>query len=334
MLFRMSKYFLWLLVFLAILVLTLWGILALWYRTPFEGLFRIGLCAAFGLTGLWAAMAPFLKNRLRAVTAFALCFALLTAWWITLQPPSEGNWSPDVARQTTGQIVNDTLQLSNVRNFRWHDDGSYEEKWESQTYDLNMLATTDLFLSYWAGPEMAHFVLSFGFTDGRYLAWSIEVRRQLNGGFSPVADAFKTNSLVILAATELDVIALRTNVRKEDVRLFRLGTDPDVARKLLEEYVRDANQLAIEPQWYNSISTNCTTVVVKMLRAIGSGPSFDWRFIANGYLPEYGYEHGSLNTDYSIEELRELGSVSSKGQAHGMKPKFSEAIRLGVPLSR
>src|SRR5947209_4314449 len=54
------------------------------------------------------------------------------------------------------------------------------------------LASLDLFLSYWAGPEMAHLIMSFGFDDGQELAWTIEVRREKNGQYSPVADAFKS----------------------------------------------------------------------------------------------------------------------------------------------
>ena len=52
-----------------------------------------------------------------------------------------------------------------------------------------------MFLSDWAGPEMAHVILSFGFEDGEYLAWSIEVRRSKGGAFSPVADLFKSHPL-------------------------------------------------------------------------------------------------------------------------------------------
>lgn len=316
---------------LAIIGITAWGVMALWYRLPFDDLARNILCGLFGLTGLFTLAALVWRRRARNFLPFLLAVVLLMSWWSTLHPPSDREWSPEVARQVTGQINGDILTLDGVRDFQWRSDGSFDENWEVKTYDLSQLVTTDLFLSYWAGPEMAHFILSFGFADGRFLAWSIEVKRQKNGGFSPIADMFKENTIAIVAATELDVIGLRTNIRKENVQLFRLRTDPNDARKLLQEYVRDANILAKEPHWYNSITTNCTTVVLKMLNAIGNGIPFDWRIIVNGYLPEYGYERGSVNTGYSIEELRELGSVSPKGQAFGLRPGFSDAIRQGVP---
>jgi uncharacterized protein DUF4105 len=46
---------------------------------------------------------------------------------------------------------------------------------------------------------------------------------------------------------------VRTNVRDEDVRIYRLRMPPPQARALLLEYVAEANDLARTPR-----STNCT----------------------------------------------------------------------------
>jgi uncharacterized protein (DUF2147 family) len=122
------------------------------------------------------------------------------------------------------------------------------------------------------GPaqKMAHTIMSFGFEGGEYLAWSIEVRRLKSGEYSPIADLFKNDPLVIMAADERDVVRLRTNIRHEDVELYRLRASPEMARTLLLEYVADANGLVDTPQFYNSLTTNCTTTIVKMLRVASS----------------------------------------------------------------
>lgn len=328
---RILRYCLVAILILLVGIATVWGALALWFRLPGPETQRLIVSCGFGLLGLGMLIMLFTPNRVRAVAVFSLVFAGLLGWWSTIIPPTNGNWSPDVARQVTGKIDDDTLTLTNVREFEWRSDTDFTEKWTTRSFDLSELQTLDMFLSYWAGPEMAHFVMSFGFANGDYLAWSVEVRREIGGGFRPVADAFKTNTLVIMATVEQDVVGVRSNIRGEDVQLYRLSTPPEIARRLLEEYVRDANALSKKPEFYNSLTTNCTTVVLKMISAIGDALPMDWRLLANGYLPDYAYERGTLDTRLPLEEIRALSHIEGRAQAAGLGSGFSGAIRVGVP---
>ena len=220
-----------------IVPLSAWSALALWFRLPGPEALRAAAAIVFAILGLITIAALFFRRGRIALVVFALAFGGLLAWWSTIKPPLDGDWAPDVARQTTGSIEGDILTLSDVRDFDWRTDNDFTEKWSKRTYDLSKLKTLDLFLAYWAGPEMAHVIMSFGFEDGDHIAWSVEVRREKTGEFSPIADAFKSHTLVYLATTERDTVRLRTNVRGEDVRLYRLNTPPDQARALLNEYV-------------------------------------------------------------------------------------------------
>ncbi len=223
------------------------------------------------------------------------------------------------------------MTLSHVRNFDWRSETDATEHWEKRSYDLSKLKTLDLFLAYWAGPEMAHVIMSFGFENGDYLAWSVEVRREKGGEFSPVADAFRTHTIIYLATTERDTVRLRTNVRGEDVRLYRLNTPPDAARLLLLQYVAESNELAERPKWYNSITANCATAVFKLVRAAGGTYPWDWRLVVNGFLPGYLYDQGAVDTSIPLEELIERAKISAKAKAAGNSPDFSKLIRVGVP---
>jgi hypothetical protein len=178
---------------------------------------------------------------------------------------------------------------------------------------------------------MAHVIMSFGFEDGDQLAWSVEVRRERNGEFSPIADAFKSHTLVYLATTERDSVRLRSNVRGEDVRLYRLNTPPEQARLLLLEYVAESNELAERPKFYNSITANCATVVFKLVRAAGSTLPFDWRLVINGFLPGYLHDHGAVDISIPLEELMERAKISEKARAADQSPDLSRLIRVGVP---
>jgi hypothetical protein len=313
--------------------LTAWSALALWFRLPATEALRGATAIVFAVLGLATIVALFMRRSrsLIALAVFAVAFGGLLAWWSTIKPPLDGDWAPDVARQTTGSIEGDILTLSDVRDFDWRTDTDFTEKWSKRSYDLSKLKTLDLFLAYWAGPEMAHVIMSFGFEDGEHIAWSVEVRREKTGEFSPVADAFKNHTLVYLATTERDSVRLRTNVRGEDVRLYRLNTPPEQARALLREYVVESTELDERPKWYNSITANCATVVFKLVRAAGSGLPFDWRLVVNGFLPGYLYDHGAVVTTMPLSELMERARVSPQAKAADQSPDFSRLIRVGVP---
>jgi len=314
-----------------IVPISAWGALALWFRLPVPEELRAFAAGLFAVLGLAAIAALFVRRSLIALSIFALVFGALLVWWSTIRPPADGDWAPDVARQTTGTIDGDILTLTDLRDFEWRSDSDFTERWSKRSYDLSKLKTLDLFLAYWGGPEMAHVIMSFGFEDGDHIAWSVEVRREKTSKFSPIADAFKSHTLIYLATTERDSVRLRSNVRGEDVRLYRLNTPPEQARVLLAQYVFEATALAAEPKFYNSITANCATVVFKIMRAAGGTFPFDWRLVVNGFLPGYLYDHRVVVTAMPLSELIERARISENARAADLSSDFSRAIRVGVP---
>lgn len=316
---------------LLIAVATLWASLALWYRLPAPTWLRATIAGGFVLAGIFAAAGFFSRWRIAVIAGFVVALLVVIGWWMTILPAAVADWAPDVARQVTGRVDGDQLTLTDVRDFEWRSDSDFTPHWQTRGYDLDKLRTLDLFMSYWSGPLMAHMIVSFGFEDGQQLAWSVEVRRKQGGAFSPIADLFKSNPLVIVAADERDVIGVRSNVRGEDVQLYRLNVSPAGIRMLLLAYVGDANALAAKPEFYNSLTTNCTTAVVKMVRALGDTLPFDWRLVANGYVPDYAYGQRALDMRLPLAELKRLSHIDQKARADGLSPQFSARIRDGVP---
>ena len=55
-----------------------------------------------------------------------------------------------------------------------------------------------------------------------------------------------------------------------------------------------------------------------------------WKILASGYVPEYLYEQGRLETtDLSFPELHERAHVNARAQAADKAADFSQRIRAG-----
>jgi Domain of unknown function (DUF4105) len=315
----------------AVTVATIWVVLALWYRLPAPELLKDVMGGLFVLIGLASILAVFRGLLLWPLAIFVVAFGAVLGWWSTIIPQASADWASEVAQQVTGKRDGDILTLTNVRGFEWRSNADFTGHWSTRTYDLSKLQTLDLFLSYWGSPYMAHVMMSFGFEGGDYLTWSVEVRRRKGGEYSPVADLFKSDPLVIIASEERDVVGVRSNIRGEDVQLYRLRAPTDVARELLLEYVADANRLATVPEFYNSLTTNCATTVVKMMRAVGDRVPLDWQLIVDGYLPGYIYQQGALDNRLPLVQLQALSHIDKRAREAGLSSDYSRLIRVGVP---
>jgi hypothetical protein len=316
---------------LIIIFPAIWGGFALWYQIP-GGQFFKGLCVvlwgAFSvamLTALW-------QGRFAVgVIAFTVALVGLLVWWTRLTPTNDHEWADDLARIATGTADGSRVTVHNVRNFDWRSQTDYTQRWETRSYGLDRLQTADMIMSYWTGRAIAHMLISFGFDDGAHVVFSVEVRRQKTQAFSEIGGFFKEFELSIIAADERDIVRLRTNVRGEDVYLYRLQLPQEAMRSLFLGYVGEANSLVDSPRFYNTITVNCTTLVYQMMKRIVGRLPLDYRLLFSGYLPEYVYRVGGLDQRHSLEELRRRGRLSERARISDRSDSFSADIRRGIP---
>ena len=301
---------------LILLCTGLWGALAIWYRLAPTPPLREILASTLLLLA-FAAVACLVLRRWWGVALYGVCFAVALGWWATLQPSNNRAWAEDVARTTSGIVVGDRLVMHDVRNFVWRSDTDFEPNWETRSYDLNKLTSFDLIMSYWAGEAIAHMIVSFGFSDGQQLAFSIEIRKEKTESYSALAGFFRAYELSFIAADERDVIGVRTNVRGEDVRIYRLRVSPAQARALLLEYVAEANDLAGAPRFYNSLTTNCTTQVFHMVRAVPAGAAIGLPDTARRLCPTIRLRSRRNGRRYSFRSVARPIPHPWQGSQHG-----------------
>ncbi|MBO9356849.1 DUF4105 domain-containing protein [Bordetella petrii] len=315
---------------LVVIAAAAWGALALWVRRPAGVPLTCVLILIWVLVAL-AACVLVGTGRWRGALAFLPPAALLAAWWLTLRPAQDRDWEPSVARLLHGQIEGDVATLHNVRNFAWRGTQDFDARWETRRYRLSAIRSVDMALSYWSHTAIAHTLVSFGFADGDYLVFSVEIRRKKNDRFSELGGFFRQYELSIVAADERDILQVRTNVRGEDGYLYRVHMAPDDMRALFAEYISQANKLVQRPRFYNTLTANCTTLVYRMVNRIVTGLPLDYRLMASGYLPEYLYELGALRGADSMREYRRRGRYTERARDTASPLPYSQRIRAGVP---
>ena len=267
-----------------------------------------------------------------AAVAALLLIALPFAWWHARRPSNTRDWQADVARLATAEVDGDRLTVRNVRNFRYRSRTDFDERWEERRFDLARLDGLDIFFIYWGAPLIAHTIMSWSFADGQHLAISVETRKKKNQQYSAMAAFFRQYELIYVVADESDVIKLRTNVRGEQVYLYRLRTSRAAARALLLDFLEAMNAVAGKPIWYNALVANCTTVIRERVIHSGGKVPFSWRLFANAYLPELLYNRGSFDTSLPFAELKAMSHINGRARAADAGEEFSTVIRSGLPM--
>lgn len=207
------------------------------------------------------------------------CLTIFAVWAGTTPQNNRDDWSPEAERVVRSTVEGDRLELHNLRDFRYASPDSYEARWAETTFDLRELATVDLFVSEISlGGIVGHVMFSFGFTDGRHLVASAEIRRQQGESYGPTRGCFRNYELIYVLGTETDLIDLRLNHRGNPLRLYPIETTAVGRRALLLEILERANALAEEPEFYHTLVNNCTTNLVQHVDALVGDPFITgWR---------------------------------------------------------
>lgn len=266
------------------------------------------------------------------LTVFASFFCLILLWWFALEPSNTRDWQPDVAVLPRAELSGDLITLRNIRNCDYISETEYTVRHYDKTVRLSELRAVDLFQVYWGSKLIAHTMLSFQFGEQDFVCLSIETRKTVGEEYSSLRGFFRQYELTYVLGDERDLVRLRTNYRNEDVYLYRLAFNPDVAGPVFLQYLRHINELYARPQWYNALISNCTTNIRGHARPYTSDARIDWRILVNGFLDEMAYERGMLDTRLPFAELKRISHINARAQALGDDPDFSLRIRDGIPV--
>ena len=316
-----------LLIGLIVALMTAWCAGALYYARP--GGSRMGSILAIGFVVATALAFLLLPRRGRTLIGFLIAFIVVITWWIFIPASNERDWQAEVAVTPWVSQNGDLITIHGVRNFEYRSETDFTPRWEDRTYNLAELDSADLIAVYWAGKAIAHIMVSFGFAGRDYVAVSIETRKARNQSYSTLAGIFKQYELVYIVGDERDLIGVRTSYRQpqEDVYVYRLHGPRENLRRFFLDYLKTMNEMRDQPQFYNTLTTNCTTSILLHTRVNEGSLPWSWKILMSGYVPQYVYEQGRLDQNLPFAELERRALVNDRAHGAEHDPAFSQRIR-------
>ena len=311
--------------------ITLWGVGALYFSPLLPARWRAFAAAGYGTASILAfALLP--DPGRTAIAALAI-FAVLVILFRRIPASNDRDWQPDVSVTPHATVNGDLVTIHGVRNFDYRSESDFTPRWEDRTYDLGKLDSADIIAVYWAGKAVAHIMVSFGFQDQDYLAVSIETRKEKGESYSTVAGFFRRYELCYVVADERDVIRGRTTYRQpqEDVYIYRTRAPQRNIRRIFLDYIQAMNDMRVHPRFYNTLTTNCTTTILMHTRIHPESPPMSWKVLLSGYIPDYLYELGRIDTTKPFADLEKLCRVNERAHAADKDAAFSQRIRQGLP---
>ncbi len=202
-----------------------------------------------------------------------------------------------------------------------------------KTIDLNRVRSVDfIVVPFKDMPALAHVMISFEIAepDGKrdHLAVSVETRKERDEQYNPIEGSTRQYELIYVVADEKDVIQFRTNYNGEDVYLYHTVASPDAARALLVDVLARVNQLSVTPEFYDTLTNNCTSNIVQHVNRIKPNRIVaDYRVLLPGYSDALAYDEGLIERHGTFQETKQRAYVNPLAQRYAGREDFSELIR-------
>jgi hypothetical protein len=244
-------------------------------------------------------------------------------------PSNDRDWIPELKVLAHADFDGDKVRVQNVRNAEFFSYRDCLVDHYDKTYDLSQIKSVDfLEIPFAENRAIAHTLLSFGFDNGDYLGVSAEVRLEKGESYNAAIGLFGQFELIYVVADERDLIPVRAEYRNVDVLLYRTTATREQARALFVDVMKRVNQLHDHPEFYDTLSNNCTTNIVRHINALAPGSvPFDYRVLLPGYADSLAYDLGLIDRSLPFAEVRRKARINDLVLRYKDDPHFSQRIR-------
>ncbi len=255
----------------------------------------------------------------------------------TTTPSNTRAWNDDQMILPYAEVQGNLVTAHNIRNFMYASTTSYTQNYYDKTFDMSKLKKVYYIVEPFSDFKgAAHTFLSFEFENDplnseahEFLAISIEIRKEKGETFSALKGLLNNYELMYVFADERDAVKLRSNYRKDLVYVYPIKTTQEKAQALFLDMVTRANTLKDNPEFYNSLTNNCTTNIVRHVNTITPKriPKLSKDVLLPANSDALAYQLGLIDTDLTLEQAREKYLINDRALQYADAPDFSVKIR-------
>lgn len=163
---------------------------------------------------------------------------------------------------------------------------------------------------------IAHTFLVFEFDEsygeGRYLGLSIETRREVGEEYSVVGGALRSFEITHIWATEKDLVTRRVQYLDYPLVRHKLEISPEVRARIFSKFAAETAGLSHTPQWYNTLSNNCTSSLIRYVNESEPGAiPLHYSYVFTGKAEEYLRKLSYTDPSYSLPITRDFLDTQS-----------------------
>ncbi|MFN6130336.1 MAG: DUF4105 domain-containing protein, partial [Planctomycetota bacterium] len=235
----------------------------------------------------------------------------------------------DLAVMPFVDMEDDRITIRYVRDCRYRSEDDYDVRYYDLSFRREDVKSVDFIIVPFKETELlAHTMFSFGLSDGRHFVISVEARLGADETYTAVAGAGRRYPLMYVIGDERDMILLRTAIRDVEVFLYKGRATPEQAQKLLVSMLNRTNKLHREPEYYDTLTNNCTTNLVKHINEIRPGRiPYQLRVLFPGHSDRMAYDLGLLEIEGPFEYARAYAKINDLAKLYADSPEFSKRIR-------
>lgn len=251
---------------------------------------------------------------------FSLIILLITTISITniIKTPShDRQWSEDSKVLPDISINENIVEIKNIRDWRYNSEKVISKNYYNESFDLNRVEKVYLLLNpfgKWDGIGHSFFI--FTFQDGKEIAVSVEARREEDESFNSIKGLFNTYELWYAFGSSADFVTRRAvHYEDSELNMYPLNVSKESTKALLLDLVRTAEKLETEAQFYNTLTSNCTNLLMDSANKVKEG-SVPWHYsrLFTGYADNYAYKLGLIPNIASFEEINKKYRIDKQVQ--------------------